>query len=800
MFKNYLTVALRNLLRHKGYSLINVLGLSIGITCWILIFLYIQYEFSYDRHHEKTDHIYRILREIHMPGADPYFIGRTPGILAPALQGEFPEIEQAVRVFPRSAWTRYKKKGFNQSVCLVEPNFLDVFTLPFVRGDSETAFRNPDAILLTEDLAQKYFGSENPLGKVVTIEDRLLGGDYTVTGVLRNIPQNSHFRFDSLIIRVGSYPTLLKNWQEWHPNPNAYRRVLTYLLLREDADPVALERKLPDFLKTHLGEEIVNQVTYHVQPLTDIYLHTRNVEYDGVTYGDINTVYIFSSIAVFILLIACINFMNLATARSATRAREVGMRKVVGAHRTQLIRQLLSESTFMAFIALLIAIALVELVLPSFNAFTGKPLALNAKGNGPMLLGLLGVACLVGLLAGSYPALFLSAFRPAEVLKGTFKPGTGSSRFRNALVVFQFALSIVLIVGTLIIRSQLDYIRNRKLGFDKDQIITMNLFRQDYDLIPRYKAVKQAFLQHPNVLKASVSLSLPGIWTGITTLRVEGVAEDYRFLKIDIDEDFLDTFNLELLSGRNVPQDFSEDARVGFILNETAVKQLGWKHPIGKELEWVGMKRKVAVIGVVKDFHIDSLHEKIGPLALDKWPPFFRYLSLKIRPENIAETLASVEATWKKFLPNRPFQFRFLDKSIDNMYREEMRQNQIFQVFSLLAIFVACLGIFGLAAFTTEQRTKEIGIRKVLGASVTNLVILLSREFVKPVFIANLVAWPVVFYAMDRWLQDFAYRIDLDVLPFLLGGVLALAIAFSTVGYQAFKAARTNPVDSLRCE
>ena len=806
MFKNYLTVAVRNLLRHKGYSTINILGLAIGMASCILIMLYIQHELSYDRHHEKADQIYRVIRKNHMEGKSPEFSTGTLGPLGPALRSDFPEIQNVVRMYGRPSRISYGDRGFFQYVIVADASILDVFNLPLAKGDRKTALKDPYSILMTERMARKYFGEGDPIGKVLTLEDKVyIGGEYTVTGILKDIPQSSHFGFDFLSSTITPFQEMQSAWNEWRLNPSSYRPVRTYLLLPEKYDHTELERKLPDFVSSVMGPEVREYTTYDLQPLTRIYLYSK-VDYGMRWGGDIASIYIFSGIAFFILLIACINFMNLATARSINRAREVGMRKVVGAHRFQLIRQFLGESIFLSLLALLLALLLIELALPEFNAFTRKELSLNPESNVFILIGLLSVVLFVGVLAGSYPAFFLSAFRPIDTLKGTLKAGSQSAWFRKGLVVFQFFISIALIIGTIIVFNQLQYIQNKNLGFDKEQIVVMKIFWYDRSLIDRYETVKEAFLQHPNVLK--VAASLQRIGTGRAprkVLRLRGTGGETRQMNmLSVDEDFLDVFNLKLVKGRTLSQNAARGTALEFILNETAVKQLGWSDPLGKELEWLHQETPDPVIGtvvgVVEDFHIGSLHEGIGPVFICKWQPWFRVISLKIHPENIPETMGFIEDTWKKFLPKAEFEFAFLDEWIGWMYRTEMRLGKIFNICSLLSIFVACLGLFGLVSFTAEQRTKEIGIRKVLGASVSNIVMLLSKDFLKPVVIGNLIALPIAYYATSKWLQNFVYRIDLGAEPFVLGGTVALLIALLTIGRQAFKAATVNPTDALRHE
>ena len=806
LFKNYLTVAVRNLLRHKVYSAINVLGLAIGMACCVLILLFVEHEFRYDRHHENADRIYRVLRETRTGGGNATVSLGTSGALAAALKNDFPEVRQVVRISNLGGWVRYKDRAFNHGFTLADESIFDAFTFPLVKGDAETVLQEPFSVVISEEMARKFFGDEDPMGKVVTAEGRYMGGDYKVTGIMADSPRHSTIRLN--FVTATAHRRLVRRvWDRWLPE-DSWRPLQTYVVLPEGYDRRELERKLPDLMEQYMGAEVRKHNTYHLQPFTRIYLYS-NVDYGIGWYGDIAYVYLLSAIAFFILLIACINFMNLATARSANRAREVGMRKVVGAIRGQLIRQFLSESMLMAFLGMAVAVALARLALPSFNAFAGKELSLDALASGTVLLGLLGVVVFVGLLAGSYPAFFLSAFRPVEVLKGRSKGGSRGAWVRKGLVVFQFSASILFAIGTIVAYQQLGYMRNKKLGFNREQVVVLPIFSRDraaqteYEgpLSREYNRVKEAFLQHPNVLKASASHSLPGRVGKLDVVRPEGIEGDaWRMHIMAVDEDFLDLYGIEVLQGRNFSGEIQSDLTEAFLLNETAVKRLGWTEPVGKTFEWPASYRKGRVIGVVRDFHTRSLKEKIGPMAMCMWRPKFNSLSLMVRGEDIPETMAFLEGKWKELLPVRPFRFWFLDEMLDWMYRGEMKFGQIFGLFALLAIIVACLGLFGLAAFVAEQRTKEIGIRKVMGASVWNLVRLLSIDFVVLVALANLIAWPVAYYGMDRWLRDYAYRIDLEVWIFALGGMLALGIALATVGTQAFRAARANPVEALRYE
>ena len=800
MFKNYLTVAIRNLLRHRAYSLINILGLAVGMACCVLILLYVQDELSYDRHHENGDRIYRVLREQHVgSGSSPPSTGIS-GAMAPALLNDFPEVEQAIRVMNSGAFVRYEDKIFEQTICISEAPILDMFTFPLVEGDPKTALRDPSSILITQEMAGRFFGSENPIGKVITSDDRYVGGSYKITGILKDIPENSTFRFDFLTATVPQR-YIGGVWDQWRGG-SGWRPFMAYVLLREGYAHRDLEAKLPGFMERYMGEEVRANNTYHLQQYTRIYLYSR-ADYGIPFYGDIENVYIFSTVAFFILLIACINFMNLATARSANRAQEVGMRKVVGAYRTQLIGQFLGESVLLSFIALLLALCLVELVLPEFNSLVYKNLSLTAGGHTGLLLGLPGIAVFVGFLAGSYPALFLSAFHPVEVLKGKMRIGTTSAWLRKGLVVFQFSISALLIIGTIVVYRQLAYMSNKKLGFNKEHTVLMPIFYRDRSLCARNDMVKNEFLQHPNVLKAAASHSNGPLYGQLEAVRPEGALEnEWQMQIVGVDEDFLDTYEIELLAGRNLSRDIASDSTEAFLLNETAVKQLGWTHPIGKQFEWQegDNLRRGRVVGVVKDFHNRSLRDKIPPVVICKWQPVFNTLSLRIRGEDIPATMDFLRAKWKELVPAYPFEAFFMDQILERMYLPETRFGEITQIFSLLAVFVACLGLLGLASFTAQQRTREIGIRKALGASVPSVILLLSEEFLKLVLVANLIAWPLAYYGLDNWLQNFEYRVSLGTMAFVLSGVLTLAVALATVSYQAIRAATANPVDALKYE
>ena len=794
MIKNYLTVAIRNIARNKTFSAINILGLAIGMACCILILLYVQDGLSYDQHHEHAHRIYRVAVEGKIAGTMRQY-AVTPFPMGPALVKDYPEVIDAVR-FSRAdpkmlVGDQHGRLFYESGVVFTDPNFFQVFNFPLSKGNPKTAFSGPYSVVVTEAIAQKYFGEQEPVGQILSFNDKA----FKVTGVLKDTTHNSHFQFNLL-----ASPMSRDHQSNWLRHD-----FYTYLLLQKRDSAQRLEAKLPDFIETHAGELLKagGFARYFLQPLTDIHLRSH-LEGEMGENSDIRYVYLFLIIALFVLILACVNFMNLSTALSATRSKEVGMRKVVGANRTQLIRQFMGESILLALLALFFAIALVEVSLPAFNAFIQRELVLDYTGNWHVVLTLLGVVLFAGLLSGIYPALFLSAFQPVEVLKSTMKRGLKTSSSRKTLVVFQFVISIILIIGTVVVYHQADYIKNKKLGFNKEQVIVMPY--PGMRVTERYKSRLSGYA---NVLSTSTSSNIPGrqFPTSLFRSPIDGASQDgFEINMIVVDREFISTYGLELVEGRGFSKDILSDKDGELILNEAAMRHFGWTSCAGKEVEniWpqgdkmeVRYRREVA--GVVKDFHYQSLHHEIEPLIImtGNW---FAYFAIRIRSDDVAGTLSFLKTQWKEIAPNKPFDYFFLDDDYDKLYRTEEQIGTLFGLFSILAIFVASLGLFGLASFTAQLRIKEIGIRKVLGASVSNLVLMLSKEFALLVGLANLIAWPIAYYAMHRWLQDFAYRIDLEIWAFVLSGFLALFIALTTVSYQAWKVARTNPVDALRYE
>jgi putative ABC transport system permease protein len=666
-----------------------------------------------------------------------------------------------------------------------------------VKGDPQTALNAAYSVVITEDMAKKYFGEDNPLGKVLNINNQ---SDFTVTGVVKNVPHNSHFIFDMLC----SFQTYAQNnkWdmQNWLSINN-----YTYILLKQGDDAEQLEQKFPEMIENRAGALLKyakGEMVLSLQPLTSIHLHS-NLMQEVSGNSNIIYVYIFSAIALFILAIACINFMNLSTARSANRAQEVGLRKVLGADRGKIVRQFLGESVLYSLLSLIVAFILVDLALPLFRSLSGIELSIDYAENLWLLPGLVALAVFVGLIAGSYPAFFLSAFQPVRVLKGLFETGPTSNRFRSALVIVQFAISIILIVGTIIVSSQLNFMKNRRLGFHKEQIVAIPI--SDESTSESLRPLKQELKNHTGILSVTASSHVPGQTTYFNPFIPEGFSlEQMHYMgELYIDPDFIPTMGIEIVAGRNFSADLKTDASQSVIINETAVKKFGWDNPLSKTIQELTMSqklRKYTVIGVVKDFHMESLRKQITPLFIGCTTHILNSLSVRIKPENIPETISFLRTKMKQIDPLRPFEYAFLDDSFDAQYRAEERLSRVFSYFSILAIFIASLGLFGLASFTAEQRTKEIGIRKVLGASVGGIVLLLSKEFTKWVLVANVIAWPIAYFSLRLWLQGFAYRTNLTLAAFVLSAAISIFVALLTVSYQAIKTAIANPVDSLRYE
>jgi predicted permease len=780
MLKNYLKIAFRNLARQKGSSFINITGLAIGMTCSMLILLWVQHELSYDRFNEHADDVYRVVENQFYAGGEIFPVAVTPSPLAPALKEQFPEIIKATRFNFNSMPVKKGDKVFTEGIAFADADIFDIFTLQFIKGNAITALSEPHSILLTEDAAEKYFGEDDPVGQVLRVLNR---DDFLVTGVIKNIPDNSHLKFDLLAPFI-YLKELGSSMEQWGAN-----WCYTYIRLKENTPYAEVDKKIVDLIKKNnqdSGTEI------YLQPLTKIHLYSSGkYTADIGGHGDIQYVKIFSAIALFVLLIACINFMSLATARSERRAKEVGLRKVVGAQRHQLIKQFFSEAVLLSLISFLVALLLTELLLPMFNDLSGKKLALS-KLDANVLLGFFGIALLSGVVSGSYPALYLSSFNPIATLKSSRNSRAGGSLFRKILVVFQFALSVIMIIGTLVVSRQMDYIRNKNLGLDKENI---GYFWMPGELGRKSEVIKQELLKNPNITSITRTNQLPTyVANSSSDWEWEGKnpADDVLMHMLRVDEDYVKTFKMEMAEGRFFSREYPTDTSAA-VVNETAVEVMGMQAPVGKRLS------NLTIIGVVKDFHFKPIRTKIEPLVMLMTPNYYAMM-MRIRPENVSATIAFVEATYKKFSADTQFNFNFLDQDYDNLYRAEQRVGKLSGYAAVISILIASLGLYGLASYMAEQRTKEIGVRKVLGASVSGIFFLLSKNFVMLAGIANLIAWPAAYFMMSGWLQNYAYRTSLDVAIFIAAAVLAMVIVLLTVSYQAIKAALANPVEALRYE
>ncbi len=806
MFKNYLKIALRTLQRGKTYATLNVVGLAIGLTCFGLIAAWCMNELSYDRFHAEHQRIFRIAGKV-TTGAETFDQAVTSPPMAAALLQDYPEIENAVRLDMNDCIVRYGDKQFlEDGVLFTDQSFFAIFDHALIKGDMATALRDPNSIVLTESLARKYFpnsgssiGYENPVGKIMTLylyDPDGNGAPYKVTGVTPDPPQNAHFTFNML----GSFNT----YEAIEPEVRTYwfeNSYYTYVLLQESADPAVLERKLPDFAERHMGDKMREYnmfYAYSLQPLADIHLHSH-LRYEIQATGSISTVYIFATVGIFILLIACINYMNLATARSLSRAKEVGVKKVLGAVKTQLVRQFLLEAVVVAALGLGLALIFMELLQPFFFNLTGKIITPFFSAN--LLALLASTTLLVGLLSGLYPALFISAFGPSQVLKGSFKSSAAGVLLRKGLVVLQFAIAIILLAGIGVVKSQMDFIRSKNLGFNQEELLVLDV-NGFAEVQNRFAPFKDELLSNHAIRGVTVSrgLIVGGLGNSLVeTVDGSGKLVSSSIYRHQVDPDFIDVYKMELLAGRNFTP---ADTLGAYIVNEAAVRAFGWGDPqsaLGKPFNRGGGTG--TVVGVVKDFHFTGLQQTIAPMEIHLTRPNrFSRISVRLETANLATTVGFIEQAWRKHFPAALLQYSFLDERLEQQYLHEKLFGKIFMTFVVLSLAVACLGLFGLAAFAAEQRTKEIGIRKVLGASLAGVVGLLSKDFVKLVLLANVIAWPVAYFTMNKWLQNFAYRIDLGWWVFVLAGGATLLIALLTVSAQAIKAALANPVDSLRYE
>ncbi|MBC9934483.1 ABC transporter permease [Chitinophaga qingshengii] len=807
MFKNYFSIAIRNLWKNKAFSAINILGLAIGLATSLLIMLYVFDELSYDRFHAAAERTYRVDADIQF-GGKHYVIATSPAPLGPAMRADLPEIEQETRFRRYDDWlVRKGSQNIKEDrVIFADSSLFNVFSLPLLAGDAATALKDPHTVVITEKMALKYFSTTDAVGRELIINDKV---PYKVTGVLKPLSGQTQVDFDFFASLSGATESRNDNWLSNNFN--------TFIVLRKGADPKKLEAKLEQATVKYIAPQLASMMNtsreelarngdylrYSLMPLTAIHLHSNKAN-ELSPNSSIQYVYIFSAIALFILLIACVNFMNLSTARSANRAREVGIRKVMGSQRSQLIVQFLTESLLVSAVAMFLAIGIAWLLLPFFNNLAGKHITLSFLDRPWLGFVLIGLTLIAGFLAGSYPAFFLSAFRPVLVLKGTIAAGFRNSLLRNGLVVFQFSISIFLMVGTLVIYNQLRFIRNKQLGFDREQVLVL---QNTAALGTQAKSFRQEIMGLKGVQAGTMTSFLPtGNSRNDGPLFLTPVPDPKQAITMQmwsVDDQYVPTMGMHMKSGRNFSGAFATDSQA-VVINEAAARLIGLKDPLNQKIyEWRDAgeetQRAYTIIGVVKDFNFNSLREEVTPLAL-MLRENTGSMAFRVHSNDIPALVAKVEQQWQAIVPNQPFSYSFMDDDFNNLYKSENRMGQISLSFAILAIFIASLGLFGLAAYAAEQRTREIGIRKVLGATMPNIVHLLSKDFLKLVMIAVLFAFPLGWWAMHRWLEDFAYRISISWDVFAVAGFLAVAIALLTISFQAIRAALANPVKSLRAQ
>ena len=799
MFRNLLKIAIRNIVKERTYSAINILGLTIGITCSLFILMYILDELSFDRYHKNSDKIYRVVSNIkETDNAFTWAVAQIP--LAQELQDNYPEVENAVRFFGtgRTLYKNGEKQFYEEDFYLADSTVFDMFSYDFLVGDVSTALDNPFSLVLTEKTAIKYFANaQAALGQSL---QNPKGEEFKITGVIRDVPLNSHFRFDALISR-NTRPGFQGSWGNFG--------VSTYIQLPEAYDLSKMYASLDSVIKQKVNpifEQYGIKINYELQKITDIHLHSK-IQDEAEAGGDISYIYVFGAVAAFMLIIACINYMNLATARSANRSKEVGIRKVMGSRRRQLILQFVAESLVIACIALIVSLVLIYALLPGFNTLANKALPFSYLLHPEVLFSLVGIILFIGVVGGSYPAFYLSGFNPVNVLKGKLAARGGSVIFRKALVIAQFSISIFMLISTLIVFDQLQFIRNKDLGFDKAQVIRLDL--SERELQEKSNVLKERLKQSSAVVNVGMANSSPGQGIGKLLLKVEdneGKLTDRGVDLFNADFDFVKTLGMEIVQGRDFSRDVASDTTYAVLVNESMVKRMAWENPLGKKFIFLGGDPQGSaiekrVVGVVKDYHQNSLYDAIEPLmiVLDDNQNF---VFVRTTEGDVRQSLAAVENGWKETFPNSIFEYNFLDQDFNSQYKADEKRSQIFTAFSGLTILIACLGLLGLSAFTTEQRTKEIGVRKVMGAGVYGLVILIAREFFLLVGIGMLLSFPAAWYFTESWLQNFAYRIELsgEWPTFIISACLAFIITLMTVGYNVVRAASANPATSLRDE
>jgi len=804
MFKNYLKTSFRNIKKHKSFTIINISGLSIGLACTILLAIFINSELSYDSYHIKKGRIFRVGEEMSFNNFSGKQSG-TNGVIAEALM-KYPEVEESTRFFYTRISVKYKEKQFSERFYCTDESVFKIFSWPLLKGNPNTALVAPYSIVLTQELASKYFGNEDPMGKIIILNE---DESFKVTGVMADLPRYSTLHFNGLCSFSTLYTdnkmpmNILTEWTSHNFN--------TYVLLKEGVNYTEFQDKIKDIYYEYAADKLEasgSSYSVFLQPIKDIYLRPLRG-----TFGPISYVYIFSTVAIFILLIACFNFMNLSTSRSMTRAREVGVRKVFGANRSRLIKQFLTESLLLSTLAMVIALGIAFTILPIISEFAQRDLMQDVFEMRWLIPGIIVCTIFMGLIAGSYPALILSRFRPVQVITNKLSAPKANIGFRRALVVTQFVISVTLIIGTALVIQQLDYLKTKDVGFDKEHVVCISV--RDQLVRKTWPVLQQKFKSLPEVINTGASSRLPGWGAPMNSKIPEGYAKDNTQLmrEINIDEQFLSTMGIQLVKGRNFSKEFGNDPRGSVIINETAAKKFGWENPLGKMIQTINTDKLTeneyenrSVIGVVKDFHLSAVTSEIQPAFIANVLDYpFAYgkiqaLATRIKPGDIQATVSKMETIWKESFPDKPFNYYFLDEDFNEQFISIERSRDILSYFTFLAIFIACLGLFGMVAYAAEKRTKEIGIRKTLGSSVTQIVSLLSKELILLVLIANVIAYPLAYFSIVQWLNDFPYRMDISVSTFIVSTLLALAISLLTISYQAIKAAMTNPVDSLRYE
>ncbi len=790
MLRNYLKTGLRNLLRNPLYTLINVIGLTIGITCSLLILIFIKHEFSFDRFHENKDNLQRIVFEMVTPEGGT----STPQMTAPvgpAMVETFPEVVRSTRFSARiDGYFSYQEKAYREEgLFYADSSLFEMFSFELLAGDPHTALTEPYSVVLSQETAMRIFGDKDPLGEMVRWNNR---DDLLITGVVEAPPANSHLQFSSLISFSSRYEDR-RHHMDWNGGMQYYH----YVELVPGADAAALAEKFPDFMYKNINRLFESHgvsINASLQPIEKIHLRSGFVGEIGPT-GSMANIYIYAAIAIFVLFIACINFMNLTTAMATKRAKEVGLRKVFGAARTNLVRQFLGESIVMSLIGLVIALILIEILLPVFGTMVSRELELYQWSNLDLMIGIPILILLVGILAGSYPAFYLSAFKPVSVLKGLFKGQKSFSGVRNSLVLIQFAISIVLIICTLVIYAQLGFIRSKDMGFNQDNILVLNFTSESFK--QKYEQLKDDLSGIPDVISSSATSQVPGEGFTSNGYVPEGYDRSIMFNKVAVDFDYIRTIGLQVTDGRAFSEDITTD-REAYLINEALARQLDWAYPVGKT---INRGKDHTVIGVVKDFHFAPVHQEIGSLIFDMRPYLgYDHLLVRFRTANLAGLISDIQQAWRKIDPNEPFEYHFMDDVFDSAYRTEQRMSSMLLYFAILAIVIACMGLFGLALFNTEQRTREIGVRKVFGSSVTGVVFLISSKFSRWVLLANILAWPVAFLIVRKYMQMYAYKINLPVWIFFLAAAGVYLIAILTISLQSYRAGVSNPGDALRYE